>query len=112
LTTHSISLRPTDEIGEDGWQFFIFGTEIDITKIIQSEELIFETIASRIPTEITFNKLRWVTDFRCVRVFSLRIDTRSSVSFRANIRMVNKFSEGRVFVAGGMYFYLNKAYLC
>ncbi|KAG1734178.1 FAD binding domain-containing protein [Suillus lakei] len=79
-----LSLRPTDEIGEDGWQFFIYGHELDPTKIAKSEELVFETIASLIPTEITFNKLAWVSDFR------------------ANIRMVNKFSEGRVFVAGGI----------
>ncbi|KAG1838962.1 chitin synthase III catalytic subunit-domain-containing protein [Suillus tomentosus] len=55
---------------------------LDLTTVAQSEELIFETIASVIPTEITFNKLVWVSEFR------------------ANIRMVNKFSEGRVFVAG------------
>ncbi|KAG0702987.1 FAD binding domain-containing protein [Suillus ampliporus] len=78
----AITLRPTDEVGEDGWQFFIFGQDLDLTKIAQSEELVFETIASLIPTEVTFNKLVWVSEFR------------------ANIRMVNKFSEGRVFVAG------------
>ncbi|KAG0708275.1 FAD binding domain-containing protein [Suillus ampliporus] len=77
-----VSLRATDEIGEDGWQFFITDRESELTKIAQSEELIFETIASLIPTEITFNKLSWVSEFR------------------ANIRMVNKFSEGRVFVVG------------
>ncbi|KAG2142997.1 FAD binding domain-containing protein [Suillus clintonianus] len=77
----AISLRPADEIGEDGWQFFIFGVK-DLTKVAQSEELIFEIIASVIPTEVTFNKLVWVSEYR------------------ANIRMVNKFSEGRVFVVG------------
>ncbi|KAG2113850.1 FAD binding domain-containing protein [Suillus discolor] len=76
------SLRPTGEIGEDGWQFVIIDNDLDTTKVAQSEELIFETIISVIPTEITFNKLVWVSEFR------------------ANIRMVNKFSEGRVFVAG------------
>ncbi|KAG1809470.1 FAD binding domain-containing protein [Suillus variegatus] len=79
-----VSLRPTDEIGEDGWQFVIIDNDLDTTKVAQSEELIFEIIASAIPTEITFNKLVWVSEFR------------------ANIRMVNKFSEGRVFVAGGI----------
>lgn len=77
-----LSLRPTDEVGEDGWQFSLFGRELDLTKIAESEELVFKTIASLIPTEITFNKLAWMSDFR------------------VNIRMVNKFSEGRVFVAG------------
>ncbi|KAG2103433.1 FAD binding domain-containing protein [Suillus discolor] len=79
-----LSLRATDEIGEDGdgWQFFLYGRELDLTKIAESEELVFETIASLILTEITFKKVVWMSDFR------------------ANIRMVNKFSEGRVFVAG------------
>ncbi|OAX35474.1 hypothetical protein K503DRAFT_802799 [Rhizopogon vinicolor AM-OR11-026] len=77
-----ISLRPTDEIAEDGWQFFILGPDLDIGKIAQSEELIFETLASMIDTEITFHELVWVTEYR------------------PNLRMVNKFSKGRVFVAG------------
>ncbi|KAG1882181.1 FAD binding domain-containing protein [Suillus subluteus] len=77
-----VTLRPTDKVGKDGWQFLLYGHELDIPKIAQSEELVFETIASLIPTEITFNKVVWMSDFR------------------ANIRMVNKFSEGRVFVAG------------
>ncbi|KAG2153629.1 FAD binding domain-containing protein [Suillus bovinus] len=76
------SLRPTDEIGEDGWQFSIINNGLDLTKVAPSEELIFETIASAIPTEVTFNKLVWASEFR------------------ANVRMVNKFSEGRVFVVG------------
>jgi 2-polyprenyl-6-methoxyphenol hydroxylase-like FAD-dependent oxidoreductase len=58
-----LSLRPTDEIGEDGWHFSIFGHDLDLTKVAESEELIFETIASVIPTEITFNKLVWVSMF-------------------------------------------------
>ncbi|KAG2058482.1 hypothetical protein BDR06DRAFT_950285 [Suillus hirtellus] len=77
-----LSLRPTDEVGDDGWQFFLFGHELDLAKIAESEKLVFETIALLIPTEISFNKVVWMSDFR------------------ANIRMVNKFSEGRVFVAG------------
>ncbi|KAG1875885.1 FAD binding domain-containing protein [Suillus tomentosus] len=79
-----VSLRSTDEIGNDGLQFFLFGRELDLTKIAQSEELVFETIASLIPTEITSNEVVWMSDFR------------------ANMRMVNKFGEGRVFVAGGI----------
>ncbi|KAG1745451.1 uncharacterized protein EDB91DRAFT_1246325 [Suillus paluster] len=71
-----------NERARDSWQFFIFGQDIDVTKIAQSQELVFETIASLIPTEVTFNKLVWVSEFQ------------------ANIWIVNKFSEGRVFVAG------------
>ncbi|KAG2362728.1 FAD binding domain-containing protein, partial [Suillus spraguei] len=84
LSTRGLSLRPTDEVGEDGWQFFLYGNELDLTKIVESEELVFEAIAAIIPTEITFSKVVWMSDFR------------------ANIRMVNKFGEGRVFVAGGI----------
>ena len=70
LTTHSLSLRPTDEIGKDGWHFFILGRDLDVTKIAQSEQLIFETIASMVHAKVTFNKLVWVTEYRCVRVSS------------------------------------------
>ncbi|KAG2362747.1 FAD binding domain-containing protein [Suillus spraguei] len=77
-----LSLRPTDEVGQDGWQFFLYGHKLDLTKIAENEELVFETIASIIPAEIMFSKVVWMSDFR------------------ANIRMVNKFGEGRVFVAG------------
>ncbi|KAG2121921.1 FAD binding domain-containing protein [Suillus clintonianus] len=78
----SVSLRPTDEIGEDGWQFFLYHCDFDLTKVAQSEELIFEIITSLIPTELTFNKLVWASEYR------------------ANIRMANKFGEGRVYVVG------------
>jgi len=85
----------------------ILGRDLDISKVVQSEELLFEVIASAIPAEIAFNKLVWVSEFRCVCVFFACVSVRStSISFRANIRMVNKFSEGRVFVAGGMYSFL------
>ena len=81
----------------------LFGSDIDVPKVAQSEELIFEVIASVIPEEVTFNKVLWSSDFRCVCVLSRPVDMHStSFLFRANIRMVNKFSEGRVFVAGGM----------
>ncbi|KAG1769042.1 FAD binding domain-containing protein, partial [Suillus occidentalis] len=78
----ALSLRPTDEVGEDGWQFVIAAPDIDLTKLAQSEELIMEIIASLVPTKVTFNKIIWVSEFR------------------TNIRMVNKLSEGRGFVVG------------
>ncbi|KAG1881310.1 hypothetical protein F4604DRAFT_1747483 [Suillus subluteus] len=76
-----LSLRPTDEVGEDGWQFFLYGHELDITKIAQSQELVFRDHC------ITFSKAVWMSDSQ------------------ANIRMVNKFSEGRVLNAA-QYAYL------
>ncbi|OJA20305.1 hypothetical protein AZE42_08330 [Rhizopogon vesiculosus] len=78
----AISLRPTDEVGEDGWQFFIVEPDCDVERIAQSQQLVYESITSMVDTEITFNKLVW------------------STHYQPNIRMVNKFSEGRVFVAG------------
>ncbi|KAG1742155.1 hypothetical protein EDB19DRAFT_1827805 [Suillus lakei] len=58
---------------------------LDLTKVAQSEELIFKIIASLIPTEIT---LVWASEFQFVCLFLV------------NIRMVNKFNESRVFIAG------------
>jgi len=58
------------------------------------------------PEEVTFDEVLWSSDFRCVYISSTPIDMRlTSVFFRANICMVNKFSEGRVFVAGSVYLY-------
>ncbi|KAG1742103.1 FAD binding domain-containing protein [Suillus lakei] len=94
-------LHPTDEIAKDGWQFYIFGPELDLTKVAQNEELVFEIIALLMPMEVTFNKLVWMT------------------CFRTNIRMVNKFSEGHVFVAGnaahptgGQVYKMPSIYVC
>ncbi|KAG1727594.1 FAD binding domain-containing protein [Suillus lakei] len=78
IHTRGLSLRPTDEVGEDGWQFILSGSALDLTKVAQSEELILRDHC------VLFNKLVWVSEFR------------------ANIRSVNKLSEGRVFVAGGI----------
>ncbi|KAG1743422.1 hypothetical protein EDB19DRAFT_1827324 [Suillus lakei] len=83
LNDKCVSLRPTDEIGEDGWHFSIMGRDADATNLSQNEELIFETISSMSRMEISFNKLVY------------------SSEYRANVRMVDKFSEGRVFLAGG-----------
>jgi hypothetical protein len=41
LTTYSVLLQPTNQVGEDDWQISIFGPEPDMTKIAQSEELVF-----------------------------------------------------------------------
>jgi len=99
----SVYLRPTDEVGKDGWQFILFSRDLEMSKVAQSEELVFNAIASLVPAEITFNKLVWASDFRCVSILSTPVGRCSTlVFFRANIRMVNRFGDGRVFVAGGM----------
>ncbi|KAG2749040.1 hypothetical protein P692DRAFT_20954002 [Suillus brevipes Sb2] len=78
----NISLRPTNEIGEDGWQFFLHCDDLDLAEVAQSEERIFEIIAPLIPLEINFTKVLCANEYR------------------ANIRMVKKFNEGRVLLAG------------
>ncbi|KAG1743420.1 FAD binding domain-containing protein [Suillus lakei] len=82
LNDKCVSLRPTDEIGKDGWHFSILGRDMDLTNLSQNEELIFETISSMCCTEMSFNKLVY------------------SSEYRVNIRMADKFSEGRVFLVG------------
>ncbi|KAG0708098.1 FAD binding domain-containing protein [Suillus ampliporus] len=82
FTDRCVFLRPTDEVGEDGWAFIIFRRGMDMKNLSENEELVFETIASMCPMKITFNKLDCASEYR------------------ANTRMVNKFSEGRIFLVG------------
>ncbi|KAH7915175.1 hypothetical protein BJ138DRAFT_1132799 [Hygrophoropsis aurantiaca] len=79
------SLRGTDEHAEDGYQFFLAGPELDTAKIASSKDEIVNAISSIIgpDVKITFEELI------CTGYTS--------------IRMVNKFGEGRIFVAGGEY---------
>ncbi|EGN99607.1 hypothetical protein SERLA73DRAFT_179694 [Serpula lacrymans var. lacrymans S7.3] len=82
LGKNGVALRPTEEVGPNGFQFIITGPNVGFAKIQSSEEEVYKYIASLIPTELTFEELIWISEFR------------------ANIRMVNKFGEGRVFVSG------------
>jgi hypothetical protein len=66
LTTYSISLRPTSEVGEDGWQFFLHCDDFDLAEVAQSEERIFEIIAPLILLEITFTKVVCASEYRYV----------------------------------------------
>jgi hypothetical protein len=66
LKTYSISLRPTNEIGEDGWQFFLHCDDLDLAEVAQSEERIFEIIAPLIPLEINFTKVLCANEYRYV----------------------------------------------
>ncbi|EGN97139.1 hypothetical protein SERLA73DRAFT_183757 [Serpula lacrymans var. lacrymans S7.3] len=81
-STDRIVLRPTEEVGPNGYQFIISESNIDFEKLQSNDEEVFKYIASLIPTELTFEELIWISEFR------------------PNIRMVNKFGEGRVFVSG------------
>ncbi|TFK39697.1 FAD binding domain-containing protein [Crucibulum laeve] len=76
------SLRPTGQ-GDNIFAFLIFGKEIDYDKVATGREDVVKTfyeISGR--KDIIFGDLIWISNYR------------------PNMRMVDKFHEGRVFVAG------------
>ncbi|KAH7923394.1 hypothetical protein BV22DRAFT_1036317 [Leucogyrophana mollusca] len=77
-----VMLRPTEEVGEDGFQFILTGQGFDSAKLATDKEALYQAIREVTGTEIEFKELVWVSQFS------------------PNIRMVNKFGEGRVFIAG------------
>ncbi|EIW82579.1 hypothetical protein CONPUDRAFT_120679 [Coniophora puteana RWD-64-598 SS2] len=83
----TVMLRPMREVGvdNDGWALMIGGPEIDIDKLLDpegSKEVIFAVIQEAVPAEIQFKELVW------------------KGQWKPNMRMVDKFGVGRVFVAG------------
>jgi hypothetical protein len=56
-------LRPTNEIGEDGWQLSMHCDDMNLREVAQSEERIFEIIASLIHLEITFTKVICASEY-------------------------------------------------
>ncbi|KAH7930838.1 hypothetical protein BV22DRAFT_1124600 [Leucogyrophana mollusca] len=82
MAEKTLMFRPTKEVGEDGFQFALIGQGFDIAKLATDEEALYEAIRELTGTEIEFKELIWASEFS------------------PNIRMVNKFGEGRVFVAG------------
>ncbi|EGN99603.1 hypothetical protein SERLA73DRAFT_72407 [Serpula lacrymans var. lacrymans S7.3] len=82
MGTRAVILRPTDEFGPDGYQFIMAGPDLDTTLLAGNKDELFKCMSAIVGTDITFGELRWVSEFR------------------PNIRMVNTFGEGRVFVAG------------
>ncbi|KAH7928575.1 hypothetical protein BV22DRAFT_192143 [Leucogyrophana mollusca] len=82
LKTATLVLRPTDEVGEDGFQFILLGQGLNSGNLTTNKEELYKCLLEMTGTEIEFKELIWASEFR------------------PNIRMVNKFGEGRVFVAG------------
>ncbi|KIJ07231.1 hypothetical protein PAXINDRAFT_19571 [Paxillus involutus ATCC 200175] len=79
--TKSLNIRPSDEIAPDGFQFHMMGS--GISHLMSDREALFDHIRSiTTATDIEFQDLSWISDFR------------------PNVRMVNEFGVGRVFVAG------------
>ncbi|KAI6018079.1 FAD binding domain-containing protein [Pisolithus microcarpus] len=82
-----ISLHPTDELGNGGWQFVIVNPTFDAQDLAQDETALVNRIKdfTGLGDDVKIKEVMWVSRFRCVL---------------PNIRMVNKFSVGRAFVAG------------
>ncbi|KAF9218456.1 hypothetical protein BS17DRAFT_720716, partial [Gyrodon lividus] len=80
--TTFISFRPTDQVGPDGYQFFISSVNYDTKQMLHDQDLLMRCIS-----EVTTAKVQLK-------------DLKSISEFRPNVRMVDKLSVGRVFVAG------------
>lgn len=78
-----VALRPTKDLGEGGFTLFASGLGINAKTLAADHDALFKwvrTVTER--DDLTFEKVYWVSDFR------------------TNIRMANKFGDGRVFVVG------------
>ncbi|EIW80818.1 hypothetical protein CONPUDRAFT_166212 [Coniophora puteana RWD-64-598 SS2] len=79
-----VMLRHCPEVAEenDGWQYLIQGDNLDVERLLASKEAVFNEIAATLPMKVHFTSLVW------------------SGEYRPNIRMVDRFSVGRAFLAG------------
>ncbi|KIJ58096.1 hypothetical protein HYDPIDRAFT_44627 [Hydnomerulius pinastri MD-312] len=81
--TSRVVLRPTDEVGPDGFQFFVFsGKNYDVKEMLHDQDLLMKCISEVTTAKVRLNELKWISEFR------------------PNIRVVEKFDVGRVFVVG------------
>ncbi|KAI6003383.1 FAD binding domain-containing protein [Pisolithus marmoratus] len=79
-----ITLRPTDELGEDGWRVVMSSRKTDLEGLIHDREAFVNCINDFIGlrNDVKVKEVMWASEFR------------------PNMRMVNKFGVGRIFVAG------------
>ncbi|KAI6098040.1 FAD binding domain-containing protein [Pisolithus croceorrhizus] len=84
ISQDMITFRPTDELGKDGWQFIMASRTVDLKGLARDEESLVNRIKDFVGLgdNIKVKEVMWVSDYR------------------PNMRMVNKFGVGRVFVAG------------
>lgn len=84
MSQEMISFRPTDELGKDGYQFLITSRVRELKGLAQDEEALLDCIKELIGLgdDVKVKEVLWASEFR------------------PNMRMVNKFGVGRVFVAG------------
>ncbi|KAI6108284.1 FAD binding domain-containing protein [Pisolithus sp. B1] len=89
ISQDTITFRPTDELGKDGWQFVMASRTVDLKGLSRDEE----TLVNCIKDFVGLGDNVKVKEPGLVRVLT-------PVWARPNMRMVNKFGVGRVFVAG------------
>ncbi|KIO07921.1 hypothetical protein M404DRAFT_376473 [Pisolithus tinctorius Marx 270] len=79
-----ITLRPTNELGKDGWQVGISSGTTDLKGLARDEEALVSCIKDFIGLgdDVKVKEVMWVSEFR------------------PNIRLVNKFGVGRIFICG------------
>ncbi|EIW84632.1 hypothetical protein CONPUDRAFT_116765 [Coniophora puteana RWD-64-598 SS2] len=78
-----IAFRPIDAAKEgDRWQILVSGDKFDIDALISDKEVLYSLIRETLNAPVEFLGLVWISEFR------------------PNIRMVDKFGQGRAFVAG------------
>ncbi|KAI6117888.1 hypothetical protein EV401DRAFT_2179727 [Pisolithus croceorrhizus] len=84
MSQDMIALRPTDELGKDGWQFMMRGRPIDLQGLARDKEALVNCMKGFVGLgdDVKVKEVMWVSDFR------------------PNMRVVNKFGVGRIFVAG------------
>ncbi|KAI6117244.1 FAD binding domain-containing protein [Pisolithus croceorrhizus] len=84
ISQEMISLRPTDELGKDGYQILITSRVRELKGLAQDEEALVNCIKELIGfgDDVKVKEVMWASEFR------------------PNMRMVDKFGVGRVFVAG------------
>ncbi|KAI6003389.1 hypothetical protein EDC04DRAFT_3146961 [Pisolithus marmoratus] len=81
-----ITLRPTDELGKNGWQIIMTSRITDLEGLIHDSKAFVKCINDFIGLgdDIKVKEVMWASEFR------------------PNMRMVNKLGVGRIFVAGGI----------
>ncbi|KAI6033342.1 FAD binding domain-containing protein [Pisolithus marmoratus] len=84
MSHDGISLRPTDELGKDGWRMIISGRRTDLEGLIHDQEAFVNCIHDFIGLGdgVKVKEVMWASEFR------------------PNMRTVDKFGVGRIFVAG------------
>ncbi|KAI5999461.1 FAD binding domain-containing protein [Pisolithus marmoratus] len=84
LSQDMITFRPTNELGKDGWQFMMTSRTADLKGLVHDENALVRRIKDFVGLgdDVKVKEVMWVSEFR------------------PNMRMVNKFGLGRIFVAG------------